>query len=575
MKKILALLLALTMLAALAGCSGGSGSEPAASSEPAAASPAASVQPEDIPDSDDASLPADDEAELPEEAGPIVYEMPLTDQQVTFSFWVEGAPPFIAAQLGSDQSYNTAAVAEYLRDMTNVRIEYTEVDLFTKSEKFNLMIVSGEYPNMIAGFSGLYSGGAEQALADEVIIDLTDMVYNEMPAYLSVLNDYPDFEKEILNDDSQMLYISGFEDESIATKGGVIRDDWLEKVGMDIPETYDEWYEVGKAFKTEFDCSDPFYFNYAVNPGTYFSGGFDLPGFDVTGTGTHFYQIDGQIQSCYVQDNMKDFITMLAQWYSEGLLSRDFYNNTGGGDSETEIFSDQVGVFWSEASYITEYNGYDDLQAKGFHVVGMPNTVMEKGQITHFDGGVSQTNVNAVCITVGTENLDVLAKWLDYQFTEEGQLLNNYGMEGISYYFDEDGLPHYTEDMIHNPDGLNFTQASGSYIHYSAPSLFDSDRDLEANMDELGLAAIEMYNSGSDGAYGLPANMTYTEEETAQLYGSLTDVDTYASEMIMKFVVGELNIDENWDEYVSRLYQLGMQDCIDAQQSALDRYNAR
>lgn len=573
MKKLLALLLALAMLTALVACSGNTETETPAE-DPIDSAPTTEEAPEEPAEPE--ALPEEPAAEeAPEEAGPVVYEMPLTDDEVTFSFWIEGAPPFIAAQLGAEQSYNTAAVTEYLRDMTNVRIKYTEADLFTKSEKFNLMIASGDYPNMIAGFSGLYSGGAEQALVDEVIIDLTDMVYNDMPAYMSVLNEYPEFEKEILNDSSQMLYISGFEDESIATKGGVIRDDWLEKVGMDVPETYDEWYEVGKAFKTEFDCTNPFYFNYAVNPGTYFSGGFDLPGFDVTGTGTHFYQIDGVIHSCYVEDNMKDFISMIAQWYSEGLLSKDFYNNTGGGDSETEIFSDQVGIFWSEAGYITEYNGYDDLQAKGFHVVGMPNTVMEKGQITHFSGGMGQTNINSVCITVGTENLDVLAKWLDFQFTEEGQLLNNYGMEGISYYFDEAGQPHYTEDMTNNPNGLNFTQASGSYIHYSAPSLFDSDRDLEANMDELGLAAVEMYNSGSDGAYDMPANMTYTEEEASQLYGSLTDVDTYASEMIMKFVVGELDIEENWAEYVDRLYELGLQNCLDAQQSALDRYNAR
>ena len=57
--------------------------------------------------------------------------------------------------------------------------------------------------------------------------------------------------------------------------------------------------------------------------------------------------------------------------------------------------------------------------------------------------------------------------------------------------------------------------------------------------------------------------------------GAINDMDTTAAEYLMKFVTGSLDIEENWDAYVTAIEGLGLEDCIAAKQSALDRYNAR
>ena len=44
--------------------------------------------------------------------------------------------------------------------------------------------------------------------------------------------------------------------------------------------------------------------------------------------------------------------------------------------------------------------------------------------------------------------------------------------------------------------------------------------------------------------------------------------------MVLKFIVGELSIEDNWDAFTERVESMGAQTIIDITQAALDRYNA-
>ena len=43
----------------------------------------------------------------------------------------------------------------------------------------------------------------------------------------------------------------------------------------------------------------------------------------------------------------------------------------------------------------------------------------------------------------------------------------------------------------------------------------------------------------------------------------------------MKFILGEVDIDAEWDAYVAKIQNMDIQFCVDAQQRALDAYIAR
>ncbi len=52
------------------------------------------------------------------------------------------------------------------------------------------------------------------------------------------------------------------------------------------------------------------------------------------------------------------------------------------------------------------------------------------------------------------------------------------------------------------------------------------------------------------------------------------EINTYVSEMILKFITGDEPFDK-YDAYLNRIREMGINEVIEIQQNALDRYNAR
>jgi len=80
----------------------------------------------------------------------------------------------------------------------------------------------------------------------------------------------------------------------------------------------------------------------------------------------------------------------------------------------------------------------------------------------------------------------------------------------------------------------------------------------------------------SDDIYKIPDALTMTAEEGEEYQYYYGNIETYAQEMLMKFIVGaeELN-DDTWSTYVAKINEMGIETCIAMKQAALDRYNAR
>lgn len=575
MKKISLCLIACMLASMLFGCTSGSkdtgsvpdstvlsASETISNEAPAAAEPA--KEEPDADSKDETAAPEQETAaELP------VYELPLTEDKVSFSIWCEGASPTVAASLGDDGSYNGSEATLYLEDLLGVHIDYVEVDMFSMAENFSLMVASGDYTDILTSFDSNYAGGVTVGYENEVIIAVDDLVA-EMPHYAAYLDAHPEYAKLATSDNGLMLFISSFCEENYTQQGGCIRQDWLDALDLDTPTTFDEMTEVARAFKNAYNSSATIYLTKNYNPMYAFSSGFDLPAFDFTVTGSGFYQIDGEIQCAYVRDEFKEMVKLIQSWYEEGLVSPDFFAMGGGGDAQTMINNDQVGICWNRAESITDYN--TQLADTGFQFAGIPGTLRESGQVLHFapeEPGIYMTfSISSTC-----DNLDVLAKWLDWGFTTEGILFGNYGMEGFSYELDQNGEPQFTEAMLdHN---VGFKQSSERYMRHAAPTVMDVDCGFAGIYDEVGLAAIEMWNSNYDGAYDLPSTLSLTSEENEVYSAKITDCETFIQEWVMKSTFDGTDIDAQWDNYVDTVFSYGLQECIDIQQASYDRFLSR
>lgn len=132
--------------------------------------------------------------------------------------------------------------------------------------------------------------------------------------YVSWLNSHEDFGKAAYTDTGKMYAMWGvwdtMEDDAYADQGIAIRKDFLDKVGLDVPTTYDEWETVLKAFKDQLGVQAPFYTSqYGIDNGEF------MAGFD---TAPYFYHRDGVVQYGPMDDQYKEYLEMLHRWWEEG-----------------------------------------------------------------------------------------------------------------------------------------------------------------------------------------------------------------------------------------------------------------
>ena len=579
MQKCLALLMTLALLLSLAACGSGTASTAAESAAEAAsvqeeAAPAEEVTPAEEDTAEEAA-PAEEasteEASAAEEAAPAEEEddslvtagifsyhytdipLPLTEDDVTLSLWTDFLPPLYAAMNGMEDN----SVYIELTNRTNVNLDITSVAITDASTNASLVIASGDFPDFWYGFVNYYGGTIDSAVEDEIILNLAD--YKEyMPNYFSLIDENEDLRKTTYTDSGIMAQTYGVFADPRSTQGLAIRKDWLDEAGLDTPVTFDDFHNALTVFKNDHDAV--YWMN--ANGEQYFSAGYDIvPGFMVK---------DGKVEYGMVTDAYRDYLTMMNQWYQEGIIWRDFATYTQNMDEAAAGQGDYSLFDISLSKYDLIYSSAD---GPDFALQAVTPAVNEPGQILHTGQKPSATGMKGMTLTTHCpdEYIEIACQWLDYWFTPDGSFLANYGIEGEAYEL-VDGEVVYTELMTNNPE-LNFTWAMNKYAMASGPFIMDGDRIYSDYNDEQ-WAMMDVFNSDyTDFAYTMPT-VSLTTEESESYTALYNDIDTYVSENFLLFINGDTPMSE-FDNFVQRIYDLGLEECIGYQQAAYDRYLQR
>ncbi len=475
------------------------------------------------------------------------------------TYWM----PMTANISVNGSNFGDLPVAKSWSERTGVEVEYIHPSLTNVVEKFNLLLSSGDLPDIMEYYWGSYPGGPSKAIEDGVIIPLNDLIDKNAPNLKKIYEENPDVARAARTDNGD-YFSAGIVavEEALHTSGGVIiRQDWLDDLGMDMPETIPEWYEVLKAFKEQKGATAPLYLSFdAVGKGA-FTGAYGI----VYG----FYVDDnGKVHYGPGENNYKEFLTTFNQWYEEGLFDNNF-STTDSATVKANMLNGVTGAYYGAlggdigalTTAATEPN---------FKVSGAPYPSHAKGETPMFGQYVSPFTPRAT-ISTTCKNPDLAMKFLDYGYSEEGKLFMNFGEEGKTYNM-VDGYPTYTEEITKNPDGLSMSQALAKYSFGGQAGPYQQDlRYLEqyASLPQQ-QAAWKSWMATDAAKYTLPT--TYIAEEKQKDYASKkTDIDTYAQEMFIKFISGVEPI-EKFDVYIENLKSMGMNEVISMQQEAYDRY---
>lgn len=580
-KKLVALLLAMSIIVMLfSACGSTAASAPAEpAEEETVTAPEPAEEETQQPETDKAEETAAVSAEetLEEDAAP--YEdtfdenagvWPIADGTETITIW-DGWFPFFSAFFSD---YNDTLFFQKMEEITGVKTEFTLVNAEMAAEQFNLMVATGDYCDLMHDVDNNYVGGLDTAFEDEVIIAIDDLIDTWMPNYKAALYSEDKFLTDSVSDlGNRYQFMILRHDPGYPDYGLLIREDWLDKLNMDRPETYDEYYQVLTAFKNQLGASAPMMLsNCGSYQGNFFASGFGING-SLVNNSKPMYQVDGKIKFGPMEDGYKKYLDTMAKWYQEGLIYKDFYTYV---DSNTMppddlVVNDQMGLFGANLTDISErYNSVVGANST-LSLVASYDPVETKGDITHFGTDRGASASGGYCVSTACENPEIVARWADYIYSEEGQILSNYGVEGETFSYNDEGKPVLGDLILHNPD-MPTMLAITKYTTFSLIGVEDAYR-MYAEFTDAQWEAGEIWSMADD-AYSIPTGCQMTTDESAIFSSVYDDISTYVAEKTLRVILGEEDTSD-WDEYVANIKTMGIDTCIQQQQAALDRYLAK
>mgnify|MGYP002236383693 FL=1 len=206
---------------------------------------------------------------------------------------------------------------------------------------FNLMIASGTLADLIYVGASYYAEGVDAAIDDGYFLDLTDLVDEYMPNYQKVRTSDIQYELLSTTDSGRLGAVYELRQSKQGPWLGLwIRQDWLDDLNLETPVTFDDYHEVLTAFKNEKGATAPLILNFSGSDGEFgtMSGGLNV---------LNSWQLDetGKVNFGPYMDAWKEYVTIMHQWYTEGLIDPDFMATDERTADMAKVVTGASGVF--------------------------------------------------------------------------------------------------------------------------------------------------------------------------------------------------------------------------------------
>lgn len=457
--------------------------------------------------------------------------------------------------------------AKELEKQTGVKVKYIHPALGQESEAFSLMIASNELADMIEYSWNAALGGPTTSIEDGIIVSLNDYMDEYAPALSSYLKDNPDINRSIITDDGQYYcfpFLRGAEKLCLSA-GPLIRQDWLEELGIDIPKTVEDWENMLIRFRDEKGATAPITFR-SDQVGQMFS---------LMSSINYFYNDNGTIKYGPLEPEWYNACETLNRWFETGLLDNN-YTMVDSSIWDANMLNGKSGAaIGGGGGDLGRWLQTMKAKNSSFKLVGVPFPGIG-------DSPAKMVNVSpqwpghGTAISTACKDIPLAVKYLDYSYTEAGHILNNFGIEGESFTYVDDE-PIYTDYVMDNDEGLSVSQAMGRYCraNYLGPFVQDI-RYLEQyyGTDVQRNALDAWFDAPEEAKNKYLPTFTLTSDETTEFSSIVNEATKYVDESRAAFISGAKPLGE-YDKFVKDLKGLKIDRVIEIYQAALDRYNNR
>lgn len=495
-----------------------------------------------------------------------------------FSYWVGMNPAVI--QKYTD--YNELLMYQEAEKRTGIHVNFIHPTTGQEGEQFNLLLASGKLPDVIEWNWPAYPGGIEKAIDDGLIIEINDLMDKGItPNFNEWVT--PEGKKEggirakgaVTASGKYFGFPSVSRGSGVVSSGIIIRQDWLDELGLEAPVTIDEWEEVLTAFKEKKGSKAPF-----TGVETLFDTNVVVNTWNnAYNVGKGLYIKDGKVKFGPIEKDYRKWIEKMADWYKKGLIDKDYNTNLDTDVNAKMTTGDSGATYGNVGAQIGVWSKMMEND-KNYKLSGCETPRSSRDANAYFLAIEETIQQPVLAITTAAKNPEMIAKWADYWYSEEGYELMTYGVEGVTFDYKEGDKDYHVfkDNIVNNPDGLSMSQALAFSVRgtMAAPGLKTSGTRKDY-MDQYykmpqQIEAYNTWNIYSDNARETKMpTLNFTDEERAELSNITETINTYQKEMVNKFVMGQESFDK-YDDYINNLLKIGAERYIEINQIAYDRY---
>jgi putative aldouronate transport system substrate-binding protein len=420
-----------------------------------------------------------------------------------------------------------AEFREAYEKLTGVKLEFIKPAHNQYGERVNLAFASGDLPDIFEP-----PGAMEYVnfAVNGALHDITDMYYAS-----PIANGAHLYVADTIKINGKLYAIPSSHGNGCIT---YIRKDWLDKLGLSMPKTWDEYYDMLVAFRDMDPDGDgrkntiPFIAAGVTSP-MYLRDFY--PGQD---TQPNFYEKDGTIVEGMYQPELLEGFKRLSNAYKEGLVDQEVVTLTTSA-ARDKFYTGKVGVF-------TYWAGQWNRQIQQNTIKNVPEAVVVPMPPIQGAVLVDRPASWTMAIPSANKNPQGLFKYYaEVAFDRgEGQLLFHHGVEGV-HWARENGvykkLPSRT-----NPDQLSDHAIWTPYV-----TMYPWNDPFP--WPDLVKESTDIFNENAKPSRVIPADENITS--------IMAELQTAREEISAKIVMGTYTPEEGVELY-RKQYDDQVQECL-------------
>lgn len=438
--------------------------------------------------------------------------------------------------------------------------------------------------NDIADISLYAYGPSDTAKFNTQFEDLLPHL-KDMPNVEKFFEEKPEAKKYVETLNGKMYNLPNYRGKLLDSPANImlINKVWLDKLGLEIPKTWDELLNVLEAFKTQ----DPNgngkadEIPYLARPWTattimeayspfLFLNSFGIETTSLNeATNSGYYVKDGKVGTYMTTDEFRQVIDFLSEMVNRGVLSKnDFtsdwskYANKLKGDGKTSTVGMEIG--WSSITDLATADEYVPME--------LPAAPGVSADEVTWDSSQNNYTASALAVKKDSPRMDKIIKVIDALYSQEFSVKQYYG---DSKYWTQDGDTYtLNEEWQKNSDegkGTGLSEHFGGWIPDNVEIKNAAPGDVKKA--EEGKIYDEQLSHVDPAKDVIPSYVNPSDEDRVTLSNNNTSMINYAVPVIAKWITsGNPVSDGDWDAYVKNLKSYNIDQNVEIWQKWYDQY---